>query len=172
MGVKSRNQSGDFIQVPVASGLVAATVAVLECAYPFVRNGVMSHLVLAAGAKPTGGTSTAISLDIIKNPTNVTASAVTGGTSIFGATKPSWTWGTAGALAGDYIEFGTYGAGNEVLSSRIPAGWSAGTGLTSGVLNGPFKPGDSFAVAVTLNGTATTGTIMSVLFSFDVYPGA
>lgn len=172
MGVKTRNQSGDFIQVPVASGLAAATVAVLECAYPFARQGVLSHLILAAGVKPTGGSATAISLDIIKNPSNVTASAVTGGTSIFGATKPSWTWGTSGAAAGDFIEFGSSSAGNEVLSSKVPPGWSVGTGLTTGVLNGPFKPGDVLAVSVTLNGTATTGTIMSALFAFDVYPGA
>ena len=115
---------------------------------------------------------TKATIDVVKNPSNVTASSIVGGTSLFGGTKPSWTWGTSGALAGDYIEFGTTGAGNEVLSTRIPAGWTAGTGLTAGVLSGPFKPGDSFAVSVTLDGTATTGTIMSVLFSFDVYPGA
>lgn len=171
MGVKTRNQSGDFVQVAIPTGLAAATVASVGAVYPFVRQGVVSHLVLCAGVKPTGGTATAATIDIIKNPTNVTASAITGGTSIFGATKPSWTWGTAGANAGDFIEFGTTGAGNEVGTSKIPPGWTAGTGLTTGVLNGPFKPGDVLAVQVTLNGTATTGSIMSVQFSFDVYPG-
>jgi hypothetical protein len=168
MGVKTRNQSGDFVVVSQATGLAAATVTAVT-GYPFNKKGIVSRLALCAGVKPTGGTSTKVTIDIIKNPTNVTASAITGGTSIFGAVKPTWTWGTSGAAAGDFIEFGTYGAG-EVVSTKVPAGWAVGTGLTSGVLQ-TVSTGDVYAVSFTLDGTATTGSVMSVQFAFDVYPG-
>ena len=166
MGVKSRNQSGDYIAGGATSN-GTTTVNLLGnptqtgagttglVAYPFDRPGQISkiwHSVQVAAV----GAATKVTFDFLKN-----------GTSIW-TTKPFFTFAT-GTVKTVY-EFG-------VLPVRAaPVGWSAGVATSNqlwatggGLL---VVPGDCLAMTIVLDGAdATTKGVVTGGFYVDAYPG-